>query len=350
MKPKSYMIIDLQFGSTGKGLLAGYLAEKNQPDVVVTAWGPNAGHTYINSKGRVFIHRMLANGVVSPKLENVLIGPGSVIDLDILFKEIESCADLLKGKNIIIHPKAVIVTPEHVETEKRNVKIGSTMKGTGAAVIARIERDPDDFVIARDVVDGSWLSKVDDLGIHAYVSERHYNTVLDEARVIQIEGAQGFSLSIYHGMYPYTTSRDVTPAQVMADCAIPFSYTPEVYGTLRTFPIRVANRFDEKGQMIGTSGPCYDDQMEIDWSDIGIEPELTTVTKLPRRIFSFSEIQTREACRLCAPAAIFLNFCNYMTRAEATKLADEIEKITGVPVLWMGYGPTVNDVELTQFK
>ena len=81
------MILDLQFGSTGKGLLAGYLAKMRSPDVVVTAWGPNAGHTYIDSDGRHFIHRMLANGIVSPNLKAVLIGPGSVIDLDALEQE-----------------------------------------------------------------------------------------------------------------------------------------------------------------------------------------------------------------------------------------------------------------------
>ena len=79
---KAYMILDLQFGSTGKGLLAGYLAKTKQPDVVVTAWGPNAGHTYIDEDGREYIHRMLANGIVSPKLKTVLIGPGSVLVID----------------------------------------------------------------------------------------------------------------------------------------------------------------------------------------------------------------------------------------------------------------------------
>ena len=41
-KADAYMIIDLQYGSTGKGLLAGYLAETMQPDVLAAAWMPNA--------------------------------------------------------------------------------------------------------------------------------------------------------------------------------------------------------------------------------------------------------------------------------------------------------------------
>lgn len=340
---EAYMIIDLQYGSTGKGLLAGYLAEMYHPDVVVTAWGPNAGHTYINHQGRTFIHRMLANGVVSPGLEHVLIGPGSVLDIDCLMREIVDCSDLLIGKKIIIHPQAVVVTQEHRDIEKRNVKIGSTMKGTGAAVIARIERDPDADPTAISAIPIEWLDTIAEMGIAVSIDAEAYALAIVNARIIQIEGAQGFSLSMYHGFYPYTTSRDVTPAQVMADCAIPFSIIPEVYGTMRTFPIRVANRYDEKGNMIGTSGPYYPDQMEINWEDIGLEPELTTVTKLPRRIFTFSKMQTVDAIYQCHPKKIFLNFVNYLSVEETEKIINIINKAGG-RIEWIGTGPTVKDV------
>lgn len=341
---KAYMILDLQFGSTGKGLLAGYLAKTMQPDVVVTAWGPNAGHTYIDEDGREYIHRMLANGIVSPKLNTVLIGPGSVIDLDCLMKEIAECKSLLIGKEIIIHPHAAIVTKEHCEIEKRNVKIGSTMKGTGAAVISRIERDPENNSVAIENVPQEWLDEIAQMGIAVVINDEYYDAAIKSAELIQIEGAQGYSLSIYHGFYPYCTSRDVTPAQVMADTAMPFSIIPEVYGTLRTFPIRVANRFDEDGNMIGTSGPGYMDQKELDWSEIGLEPELTTVTKLPRRIFSFSMMQTREACFRCGPTKLFLNFVNYLDKNKALALIDQIHSalsFEGVQasVEWVGTGP-----------
>lgn len=342
---KAYMILDLQFGSTGKGLLAGYLAKTMQPDVVVTAWGPNAGHTYIDENGREFIHRMLANGIVSPKLKTVLIGPGSVLDIDCLMKEIASCRDLLVGKEIIIHPHAAVVTKEHCEIEKRNVKIGSTMKGTGAAVIGRIERDPENSPVAIDNIPMEWLDEIAQMGIAIEVHDEHYDDAIKMAEVVQIEGAQGYSLSIYHGFYPYCTSRDVTPAQVMADTAMPFSIIPEVYGTLRTFPIRVANRYNEQGEMVGTSGPGYLDQKELDWvEDLGMEPELTTVTKLPRRIFSFSVAQTKEACFRCGPTKLFLNFVNYLEKNQALALIDQIHSALSfegiqAKVEWVGTGP-----------
>lgn len=342
---KAYMIFDMQYGSTGKGLLAGFLAEQNKPDVVVTAWGPNAGHTYIDAKGRKFVHRMLANGVVSPNLEIILIGPGSVIDLEVLRSEIASCSDILQGKTLIIHPNAAVVLPSHVNAEKILTKIGSTMKGTGEAVIQRIRRNPDDMNTAEHSIPAWWADDIYNYGVDVHVSARLYRLAISKARILQIEGAQGFSLSIYHGQYPYCTSRDVTPHQVMADCAIPFRINPEVYGTLRTMPIRVANRYDADGKEIGTSGPCYPDQQELNWSDLGITPELTTVTKLPRRIFSFSFYQLDEASNMCSPDKIFLNFANYINEdGKLASLITKIEAITGAKVVWLGFGPTVNDI------
>ncbi len=341
----SYMILDLQFGSTGKGLLAGYLANLHHPDVVVTAWGPNAGHTYIDEGGRKYVHRMLANGVVSPALKRVLIGPGSVIDAQLLLSEVESCADLLAGKEIIIHPGAAMVLPSHVEIEERSmVGIGSTMKGTGEAMIDRIKRRPNHQSTVAWTFPTSVMHKIASMGVNITISSYAYRKAITTASVIQIEGAQGYSLSMYHGFYPYCTARDVTPAQVLADCAIPYGIKPKVYGTLRTFPIRVADRYDDKGTKIGTSGPCYDDQKELDWSEVGVEPELTTVTQLPRRVFSFSHMQLSEAVTQCGPAKLFLNFANYMNYNDLQSLIHRIGRETGIEIAWLGLGPRHEDI------
>ncbi|WP_369676595.1 adenylosuccinate synthetase, partial [Enterococcus faecium] len=95
------------------------------------------------------------------------------------------------------------------------------------------------------------------LGVKLVVDKEAYDQAIINAERIQIEGAQGYSLSIYNGFYPYTTSRDITPHQVLADTNMPFGLYVEVYGTMRTFPISVANRYNEAGEMIGTSGGCY---------------------------------------------------------------------------------------------
>jgi adenylosuccinate synthase len=336
------LIMDLQYGSTGKGLLAGYLAERNNPDTIVTAWAANAGHTYINGNGRRFVHTMLANGIVSKNLRNVLLGPGSIIDPDNLLRECEQCEDLLYGARIFIHANAAVISQRHRDEEAGPMtKIGSTKKGVGAAAIQRIRRDPEDMNIA-----GVALVNHPVLRYVSVLGPQEYDAILKTASIVQIEGAQGYSLSMYHGFYPYCTSRDVSTYQVLADCGIPHNFGQlNVIGTARTYPIRVANRFDEAGKQVGWSGPNYPDQEEISFEMIGQPVELTTVTKLPRRIFTFSMQQIRDAVHICGVSQIFLNFTNYLVCED--HVADMIKRInreSGATVGWIGTGPTKDDV------
>lgn len=346
-----HMIIDLQFGSTGKGLLAGYLALKNNYDTVMTAWAPNAGHTFIeHAGGHKWIHTMLANGIVSKRLKRVLLGPGSLINPEALAKEISDAHTLgyLKDVQILIHPHAAVVLERHREEEALTMTgIGSTKKGVGAAMADRIARR----VVGANVAANGLGNEL----LDSYVCTMdEYNQAIDASDRILIEGAQGFSLSMYHGFYPYCTSRDVTPFQILADVGMPLTkvmmHQLNVFGTMRTCPIRVANRYNESGDMVGWSGPCYDDQVELDWEeDFGMKPELTTVTKLPRRIFSFSEKQTEEAIRMCAPNTVFLNFANYVKDdAEFARIVyfidNEMKQFFSKPRWIIGTGPTADDV------
>lgn len=355
---KATIVVDAQFGSTGKGLIAGYLAERDKPDVVMTAWSANAGHTYINAEGRKFVHCMVANGIVSPALTHVLIGPGSQMDWQLFIDEVQQCADLLKGKTILVHENAAIITDAHrAEEQGPMTKIGSTKKGCGAAMIAKIRRNPDDQNTAGAMrsgllmfADAIMLQYNIDLRI---VGSDEYMEVVYGANRIQVEGAQGFSLGINNGFYPYVTSRECTPAQVCVDVNLPLAFVDKVVATMRTYPIRVANRYNDKGEQIGWSGPCYPDQRELDWkADLGMEAELTTVTKLPRRIFTFSYEQTKAALSVIRPDEVFLNFCNYMEPDEVAEVVGLIEraahelKIPGPMPLarYYGYGPTVTDI------
>jgi adenylosuccinate synthase len=331
------LIIDCQFGSTGKGLIAGYLAKKNRPDTIITAWAPNAGHTFIDENGRKFVHTMLGNGIVSPGLKRVMIGPGSVIDVHALLAELNACSDLVSVDQVIIHPQAAVVSQRHRDEEAGPMtKIGSTKKGTGAAMIQRIRRNPEDLNNAATEIALTPLSK-------CLVTVKEWHEIMhDEVEYAQVESAQGYSLSMYNGFYPYTTSRDVSTAQTIADCGLPYGVAGQIIGTCRTFPIRVANRFDTDGKQVGWSGPHYDDQEETSFEAIGQKTELTTVTKLPRRIFTYSKEQIRQAVRVNGVTKMFLNFANYATQEQLDEIANHIESLTDLN--WLGWGPTEEDV------
>jgi adenylosuccinate synthase len=341
----------MQFGSTGKGLVAGYLAENEQPDVVVHAFGPNSGHTYIDRSGRKFVHCAVANGVVSPRLKTHLIGPGAVLNLDLLFSELEDVKDLLEGVAVRIHPNAAIVSEAHIRKESGSMTgIGSTKKGTGAAMIEKIERQVPSGITANSQHD-LVKRKGDALSIDVRVtSHSDYLAVLEGANHIQIEGAQGYSLGINSGFYPYTTSRECTPAQICSDILVPMPMVSRVVGVMRTFPIRVANRYDEQGNMIGWSGPHYQDQRETSFEQIGQEVEHTTVTKLPRRVFTFSREQTRLAMFQVRPTDVVMGFANYcwstghLHRIEGV-ISEAAEDFGCGSVTMRTWGPTYDEVE-----
>lgn len=345
MTHKVDMVLDFQYGSTGKGLIAGYLAKRESYDTAICAFATNAGHTYIDEERGIHVMtQQLPTAITSPTIRNILIGPGSAIHLETLKEEIARYAQYLEGKKVLIHPHAAVVEDYHAEFEMSDgrTKMGSTAKGVGEAYIERIRRNPQNpNTIGRRV------STRDPLyGMIATPEE--YRDALAAAESVIVEGAQGFSLSMYHGQYPYTTSRDVTPWQVAADCGLPYKWASyiKVIGTLRTFPIRVSNRD-------GSSGPHYPDQVELKWEDIGLNAELTTVTKLPRRIFTFSQTQLQEALWHCGgywDTRLFLNFANYVTdKALLDEMIAMIESPTKMnmnspKVAWIGNGPDDKDV------
>lgn len=327
------IIVDLQYGSCGKGLIAGIRAKQRGVDTIVTAWAPNAGHTFIDIHGNKFVHCAMPNGVVSRQLKRILIGPGSVINPELMISEIEHLKSrgYLGGVKIVIHPHAAVVTESHRAEEAQTMaKIGSTMKGVGAAVIQKIRRNVEDLNVAYTALARTELAQ--------YVcSIREYNEEFDKGRKIQVEGAQGYSISMNHGFYPFTTSRDCTVHQTMSDCGLPYIRDITVIGAARTYPIRVNNR----GY---TSGPCYLDQKELEWADVGVAPELTTVTRLPRRVFTWSTQQIEEAIRINNVDYVFLNFCNYEKSLQRMREMEDDIKGAGAQVLWYGYGPAEDDV------
>ena len=310
MKQKSYMTIDGQFGNTGKGLLNGYLANLHNPDTVVVNFGPNAGHT-VEFNGNRVVTCQLPTAAVFPSVEKVMIGPGSIIDIDKLKTEICDYQQFLLGKQILIHPNACIVKAFHKKKERNLVDcISSTCKGTGAAQADKIMRDG-----------GAIMGPIEErLSDHLdfkdpqirIVSHTEWLQLIYEAHTLQIESAQGFELSVDGPFYPYCTSRPINTWQVMSDCGLPYGMRPEVYVTMRTYPIRMGHSYNSKGKKVGDSGPVYPDQKEISFEDLGVEVERTTVTQKIRRIFTWSWMNFERMMILLNPDHMFLNFVNYL--------------------------------------
>lgn len=341
MKRTVDVLVDLQFGSTGKGLLAGYIGVKNGYEMVISANMPNAGHSaYAPDTDQLFVHKVLPSAIFGEELQVIGVGPGAVFSIDRLEEEWAAVCKYRKGLTLVIHEAAGILLPEHRAAEQANLsRIASTMQGSAEALIAKIRRTPG--AIARDhhfaITDR--LSKY---GMVFIASQADWLRSINSKNNILAEGSQGYSLGLSSGFYPFCTSRECTVARVMADCGLPAPWLNDVYGSARVHPIRVGNTPD------GYSGDWYVDQKEIHFSDLGVPEEKTTVTQRVRRIATFSEIQIKEAMMMAMPDYVFLNFAQYDGQA-TSEAFDAINRVASQlgcsAVSHLGYGPRPSDIK-----
>lgn len=363
---KASFIVGGQWGSEGKGAASAFAAKHLAEcgkwfQIVTTNAGVQSGHTSVhNGVKRVFFHLPTYPAISSAYGYKpiVYLNAGSVIDPDVLFQELHNYTDCCD--ELIIHPNAAIITDECKAMEMRNdssqTRIGSTRKGVGAALALKILRAG---VTAKDV--GSLNSFV----------KYHHNMFLanrlKEGNAVLVEIPQGYGLGIDAGFYPYCTSRNCTPMQAMSDAGL----HPTTYGhtmmVIRTYPIRVGNITEaaailgmnneplyEGKNILGYSGGCHADQYELTWDQIGVEPEITTVTKRVRRVFTFSHDQIYRAMAVLRPDIVYLTFCDYYKpderREKLEHLMFSLKKNAGLldlqPEIITQYGPSTDDVSM----
>jgi len=358
MQPgKINMVMGGQWGSEAKGKLAGYLALRKSPYASVCNFLTNAGHWFRSKSMGDFLVQQLPMAAVNPHVK-LLISAGSGITIKTLEKEIEQFESrgIRITNRLTIDPHAFIIEEKHKQEEAGGGlgRISSTLKGCGAALAAKVARK-EDVVLVKDVPAMHRYGTVARVAplLHGWLSLGY--TIMGEL-------AQGFDLSLNHGhLYPHVTSRDITPSSFLADIGVPPRYAGTVYAALRTFPIRVGHVYDDKGNIVGHSGPHYSDQTELTWDELSAENgrhilEHTTVTGKVRRVFSFSMLQLMKFSEYCSPNVICLQFCNYfrnvypgigyadLMKTECGTLIRNIERATKIPVLYLGTG--ADDLEM----
>jgi adenylosuccinate synthase len=298
---KVNFLIDGQWGSTGKGKLAGYLYEQYKNlTMAISDNMPNAGHTFTRD-GKNFIFKALPTGVLFDGVTS-LIGPQAVIGEEQLQIEMEMVKNEIGHyPKLMIHPMASVVTASDKNAESEIVsKMASTGQGSCAATVKKMWRAGEANLAKNSKILDPFVAD-----IHAYMQHQ-----LKNGGTALSEGSQGFDLSMHCGhSYPHVTSRDCLIGRMMDNAGCPVKSVGSIIACLRTLPIRV-------GSTENTSGPYYDDQTELDWKAVSemcgydVE-EKTTVTQRIRRVFTFSEAQTRKFCEYVRPDYAFLNFVNY---------------------------------------
>lgn len=327
------VIVGGQFGSEGKGQIAAYLAPEY--DCLVRVGGPNAGHSVFEFPEKDVFH-LLPSGTRRNPNACLIMAPGSVINLDRLLQEIQTFK-VEDAERLIIDENATVISERDIAYEKKlQAKIGSTAQGVGHATANNI--------LARIAGDDKHKAKHFTKELRPYLGSSHekLEKLYRDGKKILLEGTQGTGLSLYHGIYPFITSRDTSVSGCLSEAGISPMRVRKIVMVTRTYPIRVA----------GNSGPF--NSIEIDWKIVAkrsgksvkelIAKEKTTTTKRDRRVAEFSWSMFRKACELNSPSDIALTFVDYINKnnenairydrldKETRELIEEIERCSGVKV------------------
>ena len=142
----------------------------------------------------------------------------------------------------------------------------------------------------------------------ADVSVELYNAHKEGKRIL-FEGAQGISLDVDHGIYPFTTSSNTCTGQISVGTGVSFSSIDRVIGVVKAYLSRVgesplpSESKDSDGELIREKGGEYG-----------------TTTGRPRRIGWLDLVQIRQAVRI-----------NRLTEIALTKL-DVLNNIPEIPI------------------
>lgn len=340
---KASFLLGGQWGSEGKGAAAAFLAthlrERHESfDIVTTNAGAQAGHTSTHDgQTKVVFHLPTAALYPDQPWPQPLtfLNAGSIIDPEGLLRELAANEHVLR--NFAIHPNAAIITQECRDYEMRDdsaqTKIASTRKGVGEALARKVLR--------------SGMTAKDYPVLCDYVHRVDLADAMSRGLSVLVEVPQGHSLSIDGPFYPHTTSRNCTVMQAMSDAGIHPHYYHQSMLVVRTYPIRVGH-IETPGQVYH-SGDCFPDQRELSWEQLGQKPEITTVTKRVRRVFTFSEQQVIAAIAQTKPNVIYLTFCDYLPADAGDKKPAARDMVQTLRRLSMAYGAPRPPEILTQW-
>ena len=292
------IVLGTQWGDEGKGKAVDALGE--HVDLVVRySGGNNAGHTVVVG-GDKFIMHLLPAGILNRNATTV-IGNGVVIDLDVLYHELDGLA--ARGE-VVEHPlvsaNAHLITPYHQTLDKvterfaGRKRIGTTGRGIGPTYSDKVNRvgirvadllDADllhDKVVASlemknqtlvkiynrreidaDLVTGQLLAHAERIRPYIVDAARLLNDELDAGKVVLFEGAQAHHLDVDHGTYPYVTSSNPTAGGACTGTGVGPTRIDRVIGVAKAYTTRVGEGpfptelFDADGERLRTDGGEY---------------------------------------------------------------------------------------------
>jgi adenylosuccinate synthase len=322
------------FGDEGKGKIISHLVQKNIEIVARGGVGPNAGHTVVVGD-KVYKLRMVPSGFAGKKVEKLLIGPGVLVNPEIMIKEMKITESESK---LFCDFNCGIISDEHIKRDNSDIHltktVGTSGSGTGPANEDRVKRK---LALAKDLPElANYLIDVP-LELHKAIKDD---------RSILVEGTQATHLSLWHGTYPHVTSKDITASAICSDVGIGPTYVNDVVVVFKGFVTRVGSPKAEKMK----EELSEDETRKRGWEEYG------TVTQRLRRAAPFSLELARRSIMLNGATKIALtkldilfpedkhqnSFSNLSIKAK--KWISEKEDQLGMKFSWIGTGPADSDV------
>lgn len=289
------VIVGAQWGDEGKGKATDLLGSRVDK-VVKFNGGNNAGHTVVIGDEKYALH-LLPSGILSPGCTPV-IGNGVVIDLEVLFHEIDGLeARGIDTSRLVVSANAHVIADYNRTLDKvterflGSRKIGTTGRGIGPTYADKMNRlgirvqDLFDEKILRAKVEGALelknqiltkvynrrsvgideivdnlLSYVDRLRPMVADTPLLLHEALERDEIVLLEAGQATLLDVDHGTYPFVTSSSATTGGACTGSGIAPTQITRVIGIVKAYATRVGEGpfptelFDADGERLRTNG------------------------------------------------------------------------------------------------
>ncbi len=293
------VLVGAQWGDEGKGKATDLLGS-GVDYVVKFNGGNNAGHTVViekNGKREKYALHLLPSGILSPNCTPV-IGNGVVIDLGVLFEEIDGLeARGVDTSKLIVSSNAHVIASYNRTLDKVTERflgkrrIGTTGRGIGPTYADKMNRvgirvqDLYDEGILRqkveatldfknqvlvkiynrraievDEVVGELLEYAERLRPMMRDTSLELGRALDRGDTVLFEAGQATLLDVDHGTYPFVTSSNAVSAGACTGSGVPPTRIDSVIAILKAYTTRVGEGpfptelHDDSGEFLRKTG------------------------------------------------------------------------------------------------
>ncbi|HEX6921923.1 MAG TPA: adenylosuccinate synthase [Actinomycetes bacterium] len=330
-------LLGAQWGDEGKGKATDAMGSRVDY-VVKYNGGNNAGHTIVVDGEKYALH-LLPAGILTPTCTPV-IGNGVVIDLNVLFEEIDTLeARGVDTSRLLVSANAHLIGPYHrvidrvTERFLGKARLGTTGRGIGPAYADKMARvgvrvqDLFDEKILRQKVEGAleqknhllvkiynrraitvdevveeFMTYAERLRPHVADTALVLGQALDAGKTVLLEGGQATQLDVDHGTYPFVTSSNPTTGGACTGSGIPPTRIDKVIAVAKAYTTRVG------------SGPFPTELLDADGDRLRADgAEFGTTTGRPRRCGWYDAVVSRFASRINGVTDLVLTKLDVLT-------------------------------------